>query len=70
MEKANIIFLEMLSNVIASFPSRKKLDKDTGEKYIGGDSKFVLVSVEWCEHTANELRKMVLEERMGDETEI
>jgi hypothetical protein len=66
MKKANLIFLEMLANTLLSFRREMILDTDPTGKYTSGKDKFCYISSEWCENVAEELKKIALEERMGE----
>jgi hypothetical protein len=70
MKRANIIFLEMLANILLSFRREMILDTDPTGEYTSDKDEFCYISSEWCENVAEELKKIALEERMGDDAEI
>lgn len=67
MNQSNIIFLDLLANILESLPrTNVGLDKQDELRYVKGGKPFVQMDAEWCNKLAQELRKVILEEEMGD----
>jgi hypothetical protein len=69
MKKANIMFLRELAQVLEGLPRTHTLDKLEGGEYKVEKDDFVYISAEWCNNIAEELKRIFLEERIGNEPE-
>lgn len=67
MKQSNIVFLDLLANILEILPrTGVGLNKEIETKYIKEGKSFVQIDSEWCNNVAEELRKIVLEEEIAN----